>query len=134
MPKILHAAWISNFCTFLQIFIYDFKHLVLSRLDELLGVPYMVRKLEISSFQTNLNRRQIPPLAPNSPKQYTKVLSDKFDKICLVSSTLWNNMFPNSMWYVHLSKYSSMCLVFSCKILACFDVRYEKYAWFRKTS
>jgi len=72
----------------LQIFIYDFKHLVLSRLDELLGVPYMVRKLEISSFQTNLNRRQIPPLAPNSPKQYTKVLFGKFDKICLVSSTL----------------------------------------------
>jgi hypothetical protein len=48
-----------------QIFSFDFKHVIISRLDELLGLLYMVGKLEMSSFQNNLNRSKVPPIAPN---------------------------------------------------------------------
>jgi hypothetical protein len=71
MLKFLHVAWIINFRTFLIYFNLDFKH-ILFRLDELLGLPYMVGKLEMSSFQLNLNSNNIPPVALICPKQYTK--------------------------------------------------------------
>jgi hypothetical protein len=50
MLKFLHVSRISNFYTFLADFNSDFKHVALSRMDELLGLPYMVGKLEMSSF------------------------------------------------------------------------------------
>jgi hypothetical protein len=50
MQKIIHVAQISNFRIFLVDFSPDFKHIVLSRLDELLGLSYIVGKFEISSF------------------------------------------------------------------------------------
>jgi hypothetical protein len=62
MLKFLHIARISNFCTFLVDFGRDFKHVVLFLLNELLTLPFMVRKLEMSSFQPNLNRKKIPPI------------------------------------------------------------------------
>jgi len=63
MLKFLHIAWISNFRTFLIDFGHDFKHVVLSHVDELLALPYKVGKLEMSSFYPNLNRSKIPPIA-----------------------------------------------------------------------
>jgi hypothetical protein len=54
-----HAARISNFHIFLADFSPDFKHVVLSFLDELLVLPYMVGKLDMYSFQPNLNRNEI---------------------------------------------------------------------------
>ena len=60
MLKFIHVAQISNFRTFLADFNPDFKHIVLSCLDELIGLPYMVRKLEMSSFQSKLNQSNIP--------------------------------------------------------------------------
>jgi hypothetical protein len=53
-----YVARISNFRTFLQIFIPDLKHVILSPLDELLGLLYLVGKLEMSNFQTNLNEEK----------------------------------------------------------------------------
>jgi hypothetical protein len=120
MLKFLHVAWIFNFRTFLADFNLDFKH-ILFRLDELLGLPYMVGKLGMFSFQLNLNSNNIPLVAPIYPKQYTKFYFGKFDKIRLVISTLWNNMFPNSIWPENLSQYSFMCPVFPCKISAWSD-------------
>jgi hypothetical protein len=65
MLKFLLVARISNLCTFLVEFNLDFKHVVLSRLDELLCLPYMIENLKISSFQRNLNCNKIPLVAPN---------------------------------------------------------------------
>jgi len=65
MPKFLHVAQIFNFCTFFQTFISDFKHIVLSCLEELPVLPYVVGNYEMSSFQTTLNRRQIPLVTPD---------------------------------------------------------------------
>jgi hypothetical protein len=65
MPKFLHVARISNFLTFLADFNLDLKHVVHSFLDELLSISYMVGKLEIFSFQPNLNHNKIPPIALN---------------------------------------------------------------------
>jgi hypothetical protein len=65
MLKFLYVARISNFYTFLVDFSHDFKHVVLFLLDELLSLPFMVKKLEMSSFQPNLNRRNIPPITPD---------------------------------------------------------------------
>jgi hypothetical protein len=63
MLKFLHVAQISNFRTFLVDFSYDFKHIVFSCLDELIDVPYMVRKFETSSFQSKLNQNNISLVA-----------------------------------------------------------------------
>ena len=41
----------------------DFKHVVLSRLDELLGLRYIVGKFQMSSFYLNFNRSKIPHVA-----------------------------------------------------------------------
>jgi len=65
MLKFLHVAWISNFHIFLVDFSPDFKHVVLSFLDELLNLPYMVGKPEVSSFQPNLNGRNITLISLN---------------------------------------------------------------------
>ena len=65
MLKFLHVARISNFHTFLVDFSHDFKQVVLSCLDELLDLPCMVRRLEMSSFQHNLNRNKLPPVDPD---------------------------------------------------------------------
>jgi hypothetical protein len=40
----------------------DFKHVVLSRLDELLGLRYIVGKFQMSSFYPNFNRNKITPV------------------------------------------------------------------------
>ena len=40
-------------------FLPKFKHVILSILDVLLDLPYMDEKLEMSSFQPNLNRSKI---------------------------------------------------------------------------
>jgi hypothetical protein len=50
MLKFLHVAQISNFRIFLADLSPNFKHVVLSNLDELLGLWYMVGKLQMSSF------------------------------------------------------------------------------------
>jgi hypothetical protein len=50
-------------CTFFADFSPNFKHVVRSRLEELLSLPYMVEKLEMFSFQPSLYRRTIPPVA-----------------------------------------------------------------------
>jgi len=63
MLKFLHVAWIFNFCIFLADLSPDFKHVVLSRLNELLGLRYMVGKFQMSSFYPNFNRSKIPPIA-----------------------------------------------------------------------
>jgi hypothetical protein len=59
MQKIIHVAQISNFRIFLVDFSPDFKHIVFFRLNELLGLSYMVGKFEISSFQPNMNNIKI---------------------------------------------------------------------------
>jgi hypothetical protein len=41
----------------------DFKHVVLSRLDELLDLQYIVGKFQMSSFYPNFNRSKIPLVA-----------------------------------------------------------------------
>jgi hypothetical protein len=63
MLKLLHIAWIFNFCIFLADLSPDFKHVVLSRLDELLGQWYIVGKFQMFSFYPNFNRNKIPPVA-----------------------------------------------------------------------
>ena len=65
MLKFLYVARISNFFPFLQIFSSDIKHFVLSYLDELLSLPYMVGKLEMSNFQPNFNHGKISPTSPD---------------------------------------------------------------------
>jgi hypothetical protein len=50
MLKFLHVARISNFCIFFTDLSPDFKHIVLSYLDELLNLRYVVEKLQMSSF------------------------------------------------------------------------------------
>jgi hypothetical protein len=65
MLKFFHVTRISNFCKFLVDFNSYFKHVVLSHLDELLGLPYMVGKLEMSSSQFNLSRKTILHVASN---------------------------------------------------------------------
>jgi len=59
MLKFIHVTLISNFHTFLTDFSPNFKHIVLSHLDELLVLPYMVENLEMYNFQTNLNCSKI---------------------------------------------------------------------------
>jgi len=67
MLKFFHVTRISNFHKFLTDFNTDFKHVVLSHLDELLGLPYLVGKLKISSSQSNLSRKKILHVASDMP-------------------------------------------------------------------
>jgi len=50
MLKLFHIVRIFNLRIFLVNFTPDFKHVVFSYMNELLGLLYMVGKLEISSF------------------------------------------------------------------------------------
>ena len=59
MLKFFHVARNSNFCIFLADLNPDFKHVVLSCLDKLLGLRYIIRKLQMSSFQPNFNCNKI---------------------------------------------------------------------------
>jgi hypothetical protein len=68
MLKSIPIARISNFCMFLAYLSIDFKHVVLSRLYELLGLQYIVGKFQIFSFQPNLNWNKIQLVAPNMSK------------------------------------------------------------------
>jgi hypothetical protein len=63
MLKFLHVAWIFNFCIFLVDLNPDFKHIILSCLDELLGLQYMVGNFQMYSFYPNFNRSKIPSVA-----------------------------------------------------------------------
>jgi hypothetical protein len=64
MLKLLNVTRISHFCTLMADFSSNFKPInILSYLDELLSLQYMVRKLEMSSFHHNLNRIKSPPVA-----------------------------------------------------------------------
>lgn len=49
-----------NFCTFLVNFIFDFKHIVLSRVDKLTDLPYITRKERMYTFQPDWNPSIIP--------------------------------------------------------------------------
>jgi hypothetical protein len=60
MLKFLLVARNFNFLSFLTDFSNDFKHVLHSRLNELLNLLLMVEKLEISNFQSNLNHIKIP--------------------------------------------------------------------------
>lgn len=55
-------------------FSYDFKHIVLSCLDKLLGLPSMVGKFEMSSFQHNLKNNKCLPVAPDMSRSIYKGL------------------------------------------------------------
>jgi len=63
MLKFIYIAWISNFCIFLTDLSPDFKHVVLSRLDELLDLQYIVGNFQMSSFYPNFNRSKISLVA-----------------------------------------------------------------------
>jgi hypothetical protein len=65
MLKFLHVARISNFHIFLADLSHDFKHIIFSCQDELLGLRYMVGKLQMSSFQNNFKRNKVLPVAPD---------------------------------------------------------------------
>jgi hypothetical protein len=43
----------------------DLEHVVLSRLDELLGLRYIVGQFYMSGFYPNFNRSKIPPISLN---------------------------------------------------------------------
>ena len=63
MLKYLYVDQISNFCTFLLDFSSDFKHVVLSRFNELMVLPYMVETIGMYGFQKNLSCNKIPYVA-----------------------------------------------------------------------
>ena len=42
-------------------------------MDELLGLPYIIEKLVMYSFQPNLNLSEIPHVTPDMSKQCTKI-------------------------------------------------------------
>jgi hypothetical protein len=65
MLKFFYVARIFNFSIFLANLSFDFKHIVLSHLDELLVLQYMIGKLHISSFQPNFNKSKILLVAPD---------------------------------------------------------------------
>jgi hypothetical protein len=60
MLKFLLVTRNSNFLSFLTDFNNDFKYVIHSRLNELLNLPLIVEKLEMSNFQSNLNHIKIP--------------------------------------------------------------------------
>jgi len=59
---------------FLWIFNLNFKHIVLSHLNALMGTPYMVGKIKMSSFHPNLNRRRESLVAPDMSQTVRKGL------------------------------------------------------------
>ena len=63
MLKFFNVVRISNFHIFLVNLSLDLEHIVLSHLDVLLSLRYMVRKLQISSFEPNYNLSKIQPVA-----------------------------------------------------------------------
>ena len=140
MLKFLHVAWIFNFCIFLADLVLisnmslspDFKHIVLSRLDKLLGLRYIAGKFQMSSFYPNLNQRKIPPIALDMSQTVHDF--DIFDNISLLTLTLWNIMFPISIWLENLPQCIFMYLIFPCQISALSNIRFERYAQSRKTN
>jgi len=50
----------------------NFNHIVLSYLDELVGLSYIIRKVNMSSFQPHWNRIQNPPAASDMTQQVDK--------------------------------------------------------------
>jgi hypothetical protein len=66
MLKFFHVARISNFRIFLTDLSINFKHVILSCLDELLCLRYMVGKFQMSSFQLNFNCSKIQLVAPDT--------------------------------------------------------------------
>jgi len=60
MLKFFHVARIFNFCILLVDFSPNFKHVILSHLDELLNLTYMVGNHNMYGFHPNLNQRKIP--------------------------------------------------------------------------
>jgi hypothetical protein len=66
--KSLHATWISNFRIFFVNLSPGFKYVILSRLNELLELQYMVEELQSSTFQPNFNRCKISPVALDMSK------------------------------------------------------------------
>jgi len=65
MLKFFHVARISNFRIFLADLSPDFKQVVLFRLNELLGLQYMVEKLHMSNFQPNFNCSKLLLVPPD---------------------------------------------------------------------
>jgi hypothetical protein len=65
MLKFLHVVRIFNFHIFLADLSLDFKYVVLSRQNELLGIQYMIGKLQTSSFHPNFSRNKILLVAPD---------------------------------------------------------------------
>jgi hypothetical protein len=88
MLKFLHVAQISNFRIFLANLCSDLKHVVLSHLDELLGLRYMVEKLQMFSFLPNFNCIKSPPIALDISQTLYKGLFDIFNKIRLLTLTI----------------------------------------------
>jgi hypothetical protein len=52
-----------HFCTLVAGSRSNFNHIILSHLDELVGLPYIIRKVNMSSFHPNWNFIQNPPAA-----------------------------------------------------------------------
>jgi hypothetical protein len=65
MLKFLYETRISNFRIFLANLSPDFKHVILFHLDELLGLRYMIEKLQMSSSHSNFNRNKISSVTPD---------------------------------------------------------------------
>jgi hypothetical protein len=63
--KISPCSLNLQFCIFLADFSLDFIYVILSHLDELLGLRYMVGKLQMSCFHPNFNHITISPVAPD---------------------------------------------------------------------
>jgi len=62
MLKFLHVVRIFNFHIFLADLSLDFKYV---RQNELLGIQYMIGKLQTSSFHPNFSRNKILLVAPD---------------------------------------------------------------------
>jgi hypothetical protein len=60
-------------------FKFDFKHVVFFFMDELMSLPYMDEKLEMSSFQPKFNCSKIPSI---SLDMVQRVHGDPIWKIC----------------------------------------------------
>jgi len=84
--------FLPHFHTFLVDFILDFifyfKHVIFSHLDELLDLSCMVGKYEMSSFWIILNSSKILHVASDTSQTVHGGLVDRFDKIFLVTLIL----------------------------------------------
>ena len=63
MLKFFHVVRISNFRIFLANLSSDFKHVVFSSPDELVGLPYIDEKVRMRIFQSNWNISIIPDVS-----------------------------------------------------------------------